>query len=463
MNNMNSLYQVDELVKEYLLFRGFTATFRALESEIRTDRDKGFQVDKIMEELLGAIASGDIQALIDYYRYLDLRFFSRLESRFQRTIKKFELCLLRHYLIHAIQHKKREKVIEFFDIYGPELHGKPEWSQWFALPYIKSPMNDPTFETFFSKQWVDNYTVSLHNFLAATFQNMPLPSLLSFNIDRIQRKTQQTEIEALKSTVENQKATLEARENDIAKLKHQVVETRKEMTDGISLIRRRAASSSTSADQKSLKSITASINAATLGNTNVPKKSNSESTYQSRKNQHELRSSPSPPSLPLPPSLSPSVTTAVEDEPFLIVSQEEFAEHASAITHAKFSSQGELIASCDIDNIVRIWSYKGQSFSPLKIRNNSSNVLSLEWDARSDRFIYMGTDTGLIRVYNVESKSIVQEFIMNEAYPWVNQLSSSPVEPIFVCAGSSNQLSNNKKSSALVAWSMKTMSACVSL
>jgi hypothetical protein len=33
----------------------------------------------------------------------------------------------------AMQHKKREKVIEFFDIYGPELHGKPEWSQWFRM------------------------------------------------------------------------------------------------------------------------------------------------------------------------------------------------------------------------------------------------------------------------------------------------------------------------------------------
>jgi hypothetical protein len=113
-------------------------------------------VDKIIEELLGAITTGDIQALIDYYRYLDLRFFSRLDSRFQRTIKKFELCLLRHYLIHgkndimlffisclihllsAMQHKKREKVIEFFDIYGPELHGKPEWAQWFGKGYYQT-------------------------------------------------------------------------------------------------------------------------------------------------------------------------------------------------------------------------------------------------------------------------------------------------------------------------------------
>ncbi|KAF1806393.1 WD40-repeat-containing domain protein [Mucor lusitanicus] len=440
---MNSLYQVDELVKEYLLFRGFTATFRALESEIRTDKDKGFQVDKIIEELLGAIANGDIQALIDYYRYLDLRFFSRLDSRFQRTIKKFELCLLRHYLIHAMQHKRRDKVIEFFDIYGPELHGKPEWSQWFALPYIKNPSNDTTFETFFSKQWVDNYTISLHNFLATTFQNMPLPSLLSFNIDRIQRKTQQNEIEALKTTVENQKATLEARENDIAKLKHEVVETRKEMTDGISLIRRRAASSAQQNDQKSLKSMStsiASIHGATVGGANtflnLPRKSSSESTHKSNQSGQSQDS------------------VKNEDEPFLVVNQEEFSEHVSAITHAKFSSQGDLIASCDMDNIVRIWSYKGQSFNPLKIKNSSSNVLSMEWDARSDRFLYLGTDAGLIRVYNVDSKAVVQEFMMDDNYACVNQLSSSPVEPIFVCSGS------GKKSGALVAWSMKSMSAC---
>lgn len=68
-------------------------------------------------------------------------------------------------------------------------------------------------------------------------------------------------------------------------------------------------------------------------------------------------------------------------------------------------------------------------------------------------------------MYNVESKSIVQEFIMDDNYPWVNQLSSSPIEPIFVCAGSGNKIhpGSNSKSGALVAWSMKTMSACVSV
>lgn len=90
------------------------------------------------------------------------------------------------------------------------------------------------------------------------------------------------------------------------------------MTDGISLIRRRAASSST--DQKLLKPTTSVA---------LPKKSNSESTILTTK---EAKN---------------------EDEPFIIVSQDEFSEHASSVTHAKFSSEGDLIASCDMDNIVR--------------------------------------------------------------------------------------------------------------
>lgn len=33
--------------------------------------------------------------------------------------------------------------------------------------------------------------------------------------------------------------------------------------------------------------------------------------------------------------------------------QDEFLEHNSGIVHARFSSEGNLIASCDMDNIVR--------------------------------------------------------------------------------------------------------------
>lgn len=51
---------------------------------------------------------------------------------------------------------------------------------------------------------------------------LALPALVTLNMDRVQRKAQQTEIENMKVTIDNLKATAEARENEIAKLKHEV-------------------------------------------------------------------------------------------------------------------------------------------------------------------------------------------------------------------------------------------------
>ena len=42
MANISGL--VDSMLREYLLFRGFTATLKALESEIKSDKDKSFRV-----------------------------------------------------------------------------------------------------------------------------------------------------------------------------------------------------------------------------------------------------------------------------------------------------------------------------------------------------------------------------------------------------------------------------------
>ncbi|KAF9110338.1 WD repeat-containing protein 91 [Mortierella sp. AM989] len=41
-----------------------------------------------------------------------------------------------------------------------------------ALPFSKKPEADPEFDVFFSKAWLDTFTVSLHNFLSTVFQNM---------------------------------------------------------------------------------------------------------------------------------------------------------------------------------------------------------------------------------------------------------------------------------------------------
>ncbi|CAG8494074.1 9329_t:CDS:2 [Diversispora eburnea] len=141
---MNSVQQIDELVKEYLLFRGFSNTFRSFEQECRNDRDKGFQAEKIIDELYSFITKSDINGLLDYWKYLNQRYFSRLDARF----------------LGSIQQKREDIVFEFFKTFGTELSGNVEWSKWFGLPFSKNPAADPNFEAYFTKQWLETLTNS---------------------------------------------------------------------------------------------------------------------------------------------------------------------------------------------------------------------------------------------------------------------------------------------------------------
>jgi hypothetical protein len=43
---------MDELVKEYLLFRGFTTTVRALDAEVKSEKDKAFRVRVKLKRIL---------------------------------------------------------------------------------------------------------------------------------------------------------------------------------------------------------------------------------------------------------------------------------------------------------------------------------------------------------------------------------------------------------------------------
>lgn len=82
------------------------------------------------------------------------------------------LCLL------YPQTNKPEKTQEFFQKQALELQGQPEWRDWFALPFIPVPEQNPTFSPYFSRQWADTFLVSLHNFLSVLFQCMHIQTLL---------------------------------------------------------------------------------------------------------------------------------------------------------------------------------------------------------------------------------------------------------------------------------------------
>uniref|UniRef100_A0A8C9ZJK6 WD repeat-containing protein 91 n=1 Tax=Sander lucioperca TaxID=283035 RepID=A0A8C9ZJK6_SANLU len=187
----SAVERTDEHVREYLMYRGFTSTMKHLDTEIKADKEKGFRVDKIIDQLQQFVLNFDLFGLKEYWLYLDRRLFCRLEDVYRSTVNKLRTSLYRYYVINTIQVTscRARKTQEFFQKQALELQSQVEWRDWFILPFIPTPEQNPAFSPYFSRQWSDTFLVSLHNFLSVLFQCM---HILCFDAE-VQKMTSLTE------------------------------------------------------------------------------------------------------------------------------------------------------------------------------------------------------------------------------------------------------------------------------
>jgi len=68
------------------------------------------QVDKIVTHIFSYVTSCNLSAMEAYWDNLDRRFFARLESAAQPSVRKLELCLRRYYIVYAVQAGRTDKV-----------------------------------------------------------------------------------------------------------------------------------------------------------------------------------------------------------------------------------------------------------------------------------------------------------------------------------------------------------------
>ena len=89
---MDAIPYVDSLVKEYLLFRGFTGSLRAFNKELSTDRGRGFQADQLCELVFRKLLPLDhASELMDVLDFLSKRVYSRLPASHEGVIRKLEV------------------------------------------------------------------------------------------------------------------------------------------------------------------------------------------------------------------------------------------------------------------------------------------------------------------------------------------------------------------------------------
>ncbi|EDW81435.1 uncharacterized protein Dwil_GK12064 [Drosophila willistoni] len=169
---------LDTLLREYLVFRGFSSTLKALDLEQRTEKDQHFRAERILEQFTLAIQSYDLQALRSLWIHLDNNLFSKLEHTYAQAVKKLENSLLKYYLVTAYSNNKLDKISEFFTKLAGELQQQSEWKDWFYFPFCKNAEESPTFALFFTRHWQDTLLLSLRNFLTTVYQCLPQPTFV---------------------------------------------------------------------------------------------------------------------------------------------------------------------------------------------------------------------------------------------------------------------------------------------
>lgn len=130
---MENIQYAEELVREYLVFRGFTSTLQTFEKELGTDIGKGFQVDKILDLIFSVyVPKFQVENLIGLLNFFK-QCFSSSETVFTTTLSRLEVSILRYYIIHCLQSGRTDKVMEFFEMNGNDLLQKnQDWASWFS-------------------------------------------------------------------------------------------------------------------------------------------------------------------------------------------------------------------------------------------------------------------------------------------------------------------------------------------
>jgi hypothetical protein len=96
---------------------------------------------------------------------------------------------------------------------------------------------------------------------------------------------------------------------------------------------------------------------------------------------------------------------------------------------------------------------------------HKSVVMTVEWDKRVNKFLYLGTHSSHLKMYDTTQKKIVQEVLINKQFPVVTCITSSPTGRLLVLLTSKTAASkladNGSKSGQMAICSSATNSIVI--
>jgi len=457
---MEMLPYVDGLIKEYFLFRGFSNAYNAFEAESDSDKAKAFNVEEIAALILDTLVPKfQCKRLISLCEFLKSSIFSKLEPELQDAFDSLARSIYKRYIVNALEQQKTERVAEFFQEAVDVLRQQQgEWSAWFSIHYLSNPELEPEFEIYFSKEWCNDLRVSLQNLFSSAFHKVPLPSILRFNLDRVYRRNLQlqvkaleverTRLEALLSLQNRSEVDFESNESTLADLG-----AKPEDEEGVGaseLENRKADIHLEDLPGELIKAIAVDVTSkgevmedtqASSSNHRTESQLSCSSSISGEANGGEDKRG----SIGSADGSQASSTVAAGKEgrpagPEVILSLE-FAGHEAPITSCRFSPDGENVASSSDDGTVRIWS--PQSAWNSSTRNatirNAMSVLSLDWERRKHKLLFLGTDQGTVKAWSVDSKRFVFDLNVHKTLMNITSVKCCPSEGLLAVLASPAQ------------------------
>lgn len=147
---MAQVAYLDSMLREYLIFRGYSNTLKALDVEQRNEKDQHFRAERLIEHFNAAVQTSDLKTLRTLWLHLENNLFSKLDHTYATgkprdssfkifycltyfvAVKKLENSLLKYYLVSAYSNNKADKISEFFNKLASELQQQSEWKDWFC-------------------------------------------------------------------------------------------------------------------------------------------------------------------------------------------------------------------------------------------------------------------------------------------------------------------------------------------
>lgn len=484
-------------MKEFLIFRGFTSTLQTFESELQSDVSSGFKVDRILDLIFKVyVPRFDADKLVRLFAFLNTLFLSSADMWLQETLKKLEDDVRRYYIVHALQKDRPDRVLHFFELYGEYMLrvGGDDWPAWFALPYMKNPSTNANFQVYFSAEWLETLQVSLHNFLCEVFEGIRLPSLLKFGEEKEQALATKKELELLRKQNSELRESLKSKEDEISNLRRPSPRASPLSSSSsfkkLALDFRGSASSSlksnaslkSNSSGKSFQGIDEEIAKVDArvgtsgeflagqlleGNSLTKWHADLHEVVGVRQRSNSAHSSYSEPEKPVHDRSDSNIVEGTEE--VTVQYQETFSGHTSPITRCRYSASGANIASASADGTVRIWQPDvTEATSRSATITTGAQVLSLEWDLRSDRLLLLGTSERHIKAWNAEAKRLVGDLTTEAMFPRVLDIKCSPTDNVFCCAAASELNSSGEGKyglgyGSLTIWNMRTWKAMTSL